>query len=128
MMEERKKRKIKTTGQLAELIKKISPRRSQKIHPATRVFQALRIVVNKELENITSFLPAALRSLKPEGRLVCISFHSLEDRLVKEFCKEAQGLLEGSIVKPFPVKPSEEEIVENPPSRSAKLRVFEKKV
>ena len=124
---ERKKKKIKTTAQLAAIIEKVSPRRSQKIHPATRVFQALRIFVNKELDNIVSFLPAALRVLAPEGRFACISFHSLEDRLVKEFYKEAEGLLQGSIVKPFPVKPTEEEVLENPPSRSAKLRVFEKK-
>jgi len=123
---ERKKKKIKTTAQLAALIQKVSPRRKQKIHPATRVFQALRIVVNKELENITAFLPAALRVLAPEGRLVCISFHSLEDRLVKEFYKESEALLKGSIIKPFPIKPSELEVHENPPSRSAKLRVFEK--
>lgn len=127
IVEERKKKKIKTTGQLAEIIKKVSPRKSQNIHPATRVFQALRIFVNKELDNITAFLPAALRVLAPEGRLACISFHSLEDRLVKEFCKESEGLLQGSIVKPFPVKPSEQEVEENKPSRSAKLRVFEKK-
>lgn len=127
IVQQRKKKKIKTTGQLAALIEKVSPRRSQKIHPATRVFQALRIVVNKELDNIISFLPAALRALAPEGRLACISFHSLEDRIVKEYYKEAEGLLEGSIVKPFPVKPTDEEIERNPPSRSAKLRVFEKK-
>jgi 16S rRNA (cytosine1402-N4)-methyltransferase len=127
LMEERKKRKIKTTGQLADLVKRVSPRRTQKIHPATRVFQALRIVVNKELENITAFLPAALRALSPEGRLACISFHSLEDRIVKEFCKESEGLLLGSIIKPFPTKPTEQEVQENPPSRSSKLRVFEKK-
>ncbi len=127
IVEERKKKKIKTTADLASIIERVSPRRSQKIHPATRVFQALRIFVNKELDNITSFLPAALRVLAPEGRLACISFHSLEDRLVKEFYKEAEGLLQGSIVKPFPVKPSEQEVAENSPSRSAKLRVFEKK-
>lgn len=127
IVEERKKKKIKTTAQLAAIIERVSPRRSQKIHPATRVFQALRIFVNKELDNITSFLPAALRILSPNGRLACISFHSLEDRLVKEFYKEAEGLLQGSVVKPFPVKPSEQEVEENPPSRSAKLRVFEKK-
>ncbi|MFT6765708.1 MAG: 16S rRNA (cytosine1402-N4)-methyltransferase [Alteromonas naphthalenivorans] len=128
LTEERQKRKIKTTGQLAAIIKGVSPRRGQKIHPATRVFQALRIVVNKELDNITAFLPAALKVLSPGGHLVCISFHSLEDRIVKEYCKESQGLLKGEVVKPFPVKPTEQEVQENPPSRSAKLRVFEKKV
>lgn len=127
IVEERKKKKIKTTGELAALIERVSPRRSQKIHPATRVFQALRIFVNKELDNITAFMPIALRIVAPGGRLACISFHSLEDRLVKEFYKEAEGLLQGSVVKPFPVKPTEEEVLENPPSRSAKLRVFEKK-
>ena len=127
IVEARTKRKITTTGQLVDIIEKVVPRRSQKIHPATRVFQALRVVVNKELENITAFLPAGLKALNPGGRLVCISFHSLEDRLVKEFFKESEGLLQGDIVKPDVVKPSEDEVSQNPSSRSSKLRVFEKK-
>ena len=126
IIEQRKRQKISTTGQLASLIERVVPRRSQKIHPATRVFQALRIVVNKELDNITSFLPTALRELNPEGRLVCISFHSLEDRLVKDFFKKAQDLLQGAVVKPGLVKPSEQEVEQNPSSRSAKLRAFQK--
>lgn len=126
IIETRKKKKITTTGQLVALIEKIIPRRSQKIHPATRVFQALRIVVNKELDNIISFLPAALNALAPSGRLACITFHSLEDRLVKDFYKNAELTLDGTIIKPFPVKPSLEEITANPSARSSKLRVFEK--
>jgi 16S rRNA (cytosine1402-N4)-methyltransferase len=126
LVEARKKKKIATTGDLARIVESVVPRHSKKRHPATRVFQALRIVVNKELENITSFLPAALRALNSEGRLVCISFHSLEDRIVKEFFKEAEGLLQGSIVKPFPVKPSDEEVEANPSARSSKLRILEK--
>lgn len=128
LVEARKKKKIATTGDLAHIVESVVPRRSRKIHPATRVFQALRIVVNKELENITSFLPAALRALNSEGRLVCISFHSLEDRIVKEFFKETESKNQGEIIKPFPIKPSDEEIESNPSARSSKLRVLEKKL
>ena len=69
-----------------------SSARQKKIHPATKIFQGLRIYVNKELENIRSFLSQAARLLNPEGRLVCISFHSLEDRLVKDFFKNESNL------------------------------------
>ena len=124
--ESRRKRKIITTGQLVEIIQSVVPRRSQKIHPATRVFQALRIVVNKELDNISSFLPAALRALNRDGRLVCISFHSLEDRLVKEFFKTAEAKNEGVIIKPGLIRPDEQEIERNPSARSSRLRIFEK--
>ena len=78
---ERTKKPIKTTRQLALLIERVSPRDGSRIHPATKIFQALRIYVNKELDNIRSFFAAAMRILNPEGRLLCISFHSLEDRL-----------------------------------------------
>ena len=126
ILERRKKKRFTTTGELAALVETIVYRKSG-MHPATRVFQALRIVVNKELENIQSFLPAAIRELAPHGRLVCISFHSLEDRIVKDFYKSMESLNEGSVIKPGLVKASDEELARNPSSRSAKLRAFEKK-
>lgn len=118
---------IKTTKQLAEVIEKAVPRsRKSKIHPATRVFQALRIYVNHELDNIQAFLPAALEALKPGGRLVCISFHSLEDRLVKTYIKEQEkeGKLEN--LTPKVIEATELERKSNPSSRSAKLRSAQK--
>lgn len=124
IVEERSKHPIKSTRQLAQIIEKIVPRGKKRIHPATQVFQALRMYVNKELENIQSFLPASLRALKPTGRLLCITFHSLEDRLVKQFFKQhttQEPLLE--IITPHVVEASEQEMEENPSSRSAKLRV-----
>ena len=97
------------------------------IHPATRVFQALRIVVNKEIENIIAFLKNALPHLKPHGRLACISFHSLEDREVKNYFRELEQKLKGSVITKKVVVPSKEEISRNAASRSSKLRIFEKK-
>lgn len=126
IIEQRRKKKFKTTGQLVKLIESIVFHKG-KIHPATRVFQALRIVVNKELENIQSFLPAALRALKPGGRLACISFHSLEDRLVKDFYREQKQVLQVTIIEPDVCMATDEEKKLNPASRSAKLRVCEKK-
>ena len=121
------KKKITTTGQLVQIIEKVLFRGKRKIHPATKVFQALRIYVNKELENIQSFLPAAVRLLKLRGRLVCISFHSLEDRIVKYFFREQSqdqnSLLQ--VVTKRVIRASPEEIRENPSSRSARLRVAE---
>lgn len=126
IVEERKKWKIKTTGHLAELIEKIIPRRGAVTHPATKTFQALRIVVNKELQNIESFLPAAFEALKPGARLACISFHSLEDRLVKEFFKQKERETTGRIMTKKALIADEQERTANPSSRSAKLRVLEK--
>jgi 16S rRNA (cytosine1402-N4)-methyltransferase len=126
IVEQRKVKRFKTTGDLADLIGAIVFHKG-KTHPATRVFQALRIVVNQELENIQSFLPAAIRALSKKGRLVCISFHSLEDRMVKDFYKSMECALEGAIVKPGLVVASEDEVAVNAACRSAKLRAFEKK-
>jgi len=123
----RKKKKIKTTRQLADLIERVVPKnRKQKIHPATRVFQALRIYVNKELENITSFLSSACKVLTPSGRLVCISFHSLEDRIVKRFFKEKsnEGILK--VLTETVILASDQEVKINPSARSAKLRAAER--
>lgn len=125
IVEEREKHPFETTRDLALLIEKIIPTRG-KIHPATRVFQALRMYVNKELENIHSFLPVAVQALNPGGRLVCISFHSLEDREVKQFFRE---MADEGVVKLLTKKvvvPTEEEVRENPSSRSSKLRAVER--
>ncbi len=123
IIEARQKRTIRTTRELAMLIEKVVPRGRSKIHPATKVFQALRMFVNQELNNITGFLSGAMQVLKTDGLLLCISFHSLEDRLVKQFFKdkEEEGKLE--ILTKRVVIPTPEEIAKNPSSRSAKLRV-----
>jgi len=126
ILEERKKRRIRTTKQLAEIVEKAVPRnRKQKIHPATRVFQALRIFVNKELDNIESFLAASCRVINPGGRLVCISFHSLEDRIVKSVFKEKEDAGQVKILTKKVVTASDEELERNPSARSAKLRAAE---
>lgn len=128
IIEARQRKPIQTTRELALIVEKAVSRsgggkRSSKIHPATKVFQALRIYVNHELNNISGFLSGALQVLKPNGLLLCISFHSLEDRIVKQFFKEKaeEGKLE--IVTKHVVIPTAEEIAKNPSSRSAKLRV-----
>jgi len=117
---------IKTTKQLADIVSKAVPYKGyQRIHPATRTFQALRIFVNKELENIEQFMKSCTPFLATGARFACISFHSLEDRLVKSFFRDNQHLLTPITRKP--ITPSEEEIEQNRASRSAKLRVAEKK-
>lgn len=123
---EREKKYIGTVGQLVALIERVAPADKKKsIHPATKVFQALRIYVNQELENINSFLAAAPRIIKPHGRLVCISFHSLEDRLVKQSFKEHDRLHSGKLITPRVVTACPQELAENPSSRSARLRALE---
>lgn len=120
---ERKKKFITTTTQLAAIVVRAVPKKSnQSIHPATRVFQALRMYVNKELENIESFLAGSVNALSPQGRLVCISFHSLEDRVVKSFFhdQEQEGRLK--VVTKKVVAARDEEIAENNSARSARLR------
>lgn len=119
IVDERKIRKIKGTLQLVEIIRRIVPK--SKINPATRTFQALRIEANKELENLETVLPQALELLNKGGKLMIISFHSLEDRIVKNFIKDNQLELDK------PITPGESEITSNPRSRSAKLRIAVKK-
>ncbi len=126
IVEYRKQKKIETTYQLADITLKIIHKKPGQIHPATRIFQALRIAVNDELNNLKEALPQALEILQPGGRLVVISFHSLEDRIVKNFIRdhEDNNLLKSLTKKPL--TPTEEEINLNPRSRSAKMRVAEK--
>jgi len=118
----RRERPFSTTVDLAETIA-VTLGRHGKIHPATRVFQALRIVVNDELGAIETVLPQAVDALNVGGRLCVISFHSLEDRLVKRFLKGRPDL---RILTKKPLKPSPSEIASNPRARSAKLRVAQK--
>ena len=124
IVKERKIKPIKTTLQLVEIIKKAVPKRyrARKKHVATKTFQALRIAVNNELGSLKQALPQALRVLNIGGRLVVISFHSLEDRIVKQFLKvgEKNGKLQ--ILTKKPVTPTLQEVQENYRSRSAKLR------
>ena len=120
-------RPVTTTGQLARIVASAAPAMKQeRIHPATRTFQALRIAVNQELDEIRALMDSAPKLLKRSGRLVVISFHSLEDRIVKDGLREGarQGIWE--ILTKKPVTAGEEEIERNPRSRSAKLRAGEK--
>lgn len=116
---------LTTTEDLARAIERVAGRRG-KIHPATKVFQALRIVVNDELNALTEALPQALGLLKKDGNLLVISFHSLEDRIVKNTFREWEDEDLGTILTKKPIEATEEEVSENPRSRSAKMRVFKK--
>ncbi len=127
LVERRKQERIYTTHQLAALIEEILPRRkTQRIHPATLTFQALRIYVNGELDNVKTLLADGLQILAPEGRVGIISFHSLEDRIIKQTFRTWEKEQKGKIITKKPIVPTNEEIEKNPRSRSAKLRVFEK--
>ncbi|WP_263576783.1 16S rRNA (cytosine(1402)-N(4))-methyltransferase RsmH [Acinetobacter pseudolwoffii] len=130
---------IDTTAQLAEIVKVAHPKWEKNKHAATRTFQAIRIAINKELEDIEIFLPQAVEILKPEARLAVISFHSLEDRLIKQFIQKESTLDEDfgwgmpgqqkdtrRLKKVSRVKASDEEVKANPRSRSAWLRVAER--
>jgi 16S rRNA (cytosine1402-N4)-methyltransferase len=145
IIEKRSVKPIETTFQLIEIIKDIVPKRylRDRIHFATRTFQALRIATNDELHNLENTLPQALDILQKRGRLVVISFHSLEDRIVKNFFKNLaksfyvktmedkpkdakEGLPKIKLLTKKPIVPTQKEIKMNPRSRSAKLRVIEK--
>jgi 16S rRNA (cytosine1402-N4)-methyltransferase len=120
-------RPIRTTKQLVEVVSAAArSMKHERIHPATRTFQALRIFVNRELDDLRALMDAAPRVLKPGGRLVVISFHSLEDRIVKDALRE--GAKQGwyRLLTKKPLTASEEEIDRNPRSRSAKMRAAEK--
>lgn len=119
------RRPLQTTTELAETIFHSVPRsyRYGRIHPATRTFQALRIAVNQELDVLQTFLQKAPLWLKPNGRLAIISFHSLEDRIVKHALKESEHL---QVITKKPIVPTDAEMEQNPRSRSAKLRIAER--
>lgn len=123
----RKRAPITTTTQLAELVTRAIPRATlyHRIHPATRIFQALRIAVNQELESLDRAIREALDFLNPGARIVIISFHSLEDRIVKTRFREASRERRLVLVTKKPITPTVEEMRENPRSRSAKLRSAE---
>jgi 16S rRNA (cytosine1402-N4)-methyltransferase len=117
-------RPLKTTGQLAKLIEGVVPR-TEKIHPATRTFMALRIAVNRELEELDALLESIPRLVKPGGRAVIVTFMSLEDRKVKHSFQALAKAGRAQVLTRHVVRPAEEEIRNNPPSRSAKLRALE---
>jgi 16S rRNA (cytosine1402-N4)-methyltransferase len=121
----RRKERILTTQDLSGVVASVNRRRG-KIHPATKVFQALRIAVNDELGELEKALPQALELLKPGGRLAVISFHSLEDRIVKRFLAAHDGKETKTLTKRV-IEATEAEIAANPRSRSAKLRIAEKR-
>jgi 16S rRNA (cytosine1402-N4)-methyltransferase len=140
---DREKQRFENTRQLAELIERLAPRHGKKTHPATRVFQALRIAVNDEIGSLEKGLGGGLKLLKSGGRLVVITFHSLEDRVVKDFgrARARDYTFMGGVDVPElreprtpelkcvsrkAIKPSEAEVAENPRSRSAQLRVMER--
>ncbi|MBI1741348.1 MAG: 16S rRNA (cytosine(1402)-N(4))-methyltransferase RsmH, partial [Candidatus Koribacter versatilis] len=120
-------RPIRTTRHLVEVISTAArPMKHERIHPATRTFQALRIYVNRELDDLKALLEAAPRVLKPGGRLVVISFHSLEDRIVKDALREGAKQGHYRLLTKKPVTAGDEEIDRNPRSRSAKMRAAER--
>ncbi len=120
-------RPIRTTTQLVEVVAAAArSMKHERIHPATRTFQALRIYVNHELDDLKALLEAAPRVLKPGGRLVVISFHSLEDRIVKDAMREGAKSRYFRLLTKKPVVASEDEIRRNPRSRSAKMRAAER--
>jgi len=122
----RKEKPIETTLELAQIVENVIPKRlwaGRKKHPAMKTFQAIRIFVNKELEEIKEGIPKAAEFLSPFGRLVVITFHSLEDRLVKGIFRNLKSL---KVLTKKPVLPSDEEVRENPAARSAKLRAGER--
>jgi len=134
-------RPLHTTRELVAVIEKVAPRRGERVHPATRTFQALRIAVNDELTAVEKVLPQAVAALRPRGRFAVISFHSLEDRIVKDYFREQSKDIVNppyekiyeverkatlKLVTKKPITPTEEEVERNPRARSAKLRVVEK--
>ena len=122
----RRKKPIETTKELAEIVEAVIPKKlwiGRKKHPAIKTFQAIRIYVNKEFDEIERGIPQAAEFIEPGGRLAVITFHSLEDRFVKNILKNLEGF---RVVTKKPIQPSEEEIERNPASRSAKLRAAER--
>lgn len=128
IIEYRKKKRIETARELAKIVAQAVPRKlhSSRIHPATKTFQALRIFVNKELESIKQALPQAFELIQEGGRIVVVSFHSLEDRVVKSVFREWANEKRAQILTKKPMRASVEEIKKNPSARSAKLRAIAK--
>lgn len=128
IVEKRVKEPITTTKQLVEVIESAVPKAylKRKVHPATKTFQALRITVNDELGVLETFIKEAMLQLEVGGRLVIITFHSIEDRIVKHSFKALAESGEAQLVTKKPIGPSAEELSENPRSRSAKLRIIQK--
>ncbi len=127
IVERRKKTPIETTFELIECIESVLKRdKKSKINPATKTFQALRIAVNDELSVLETFLKESFTSLSPGGRLAIISFHSLEDRVVKHYFKTLVAAELATAITKKPTIPSADELANNPRARSAKLRVIEK--
>ena len=121
---------FRTTADLvgvAEKVGRTKDVRRDRIHPATKIFQALRIAVNDEVENLRSVLPRAFEVLKTGGHLVVVSFHSLEDREVKNFFQRMESSDQGIILTEKPLRPRPAEVLQNPQSRSARLRAMERK-
>ncbi len=125
---QREVKPIETTFDLVEIVKSATPKwyHTRKIHPATKTFQALRVTVNDEIESLKEGIQKGFERLLPGGRLAVISFHSLEDRAVKQFFKDRSSRNTARLITKKPIVPSETEIAENPRARSAKLRIIEK--
>ena len=129
LVAERQKAPINSTSQVVDIVLKAMPHhyRFGHIHPATRTFQAIRIAVNRELEALDKGIKKAIDLLRPDGRIAVISFHSLEDRIVKINFRFARSEGKLKIITPKPLRPSGEERADNPSSRSARLRIAERK-
>ncbi len=127
IIEQRLQKKISTTAELRQIIERVFYWKPQKgkTHPAAPVFQALRIFINRELERLEEWLLQLPDYFRKQCRLIFLTYHSLEDRIVKKALKRLEELQKALILKPFPLKPSSQEIRSNPPSRSAKLRACE---
>ena len=128
IVRERERRPIETTFDLRDVIVRSVPARYRhgRIHPATKTFQALRMTVNDELDSLDMFMRKSIDILGPHGRLAIISFHSIEDRVVKHLMREMHEAGKGDILTKKPISPRNEEVRTNPRSRSAKLRIFKK--
>jgi 16S rRNA (cytosine1402-N4)-methyltransferase len=128
IVDARKRQRIETTLQLVEVIKQGTPEwyHHKRLHPATKTFQALRIYVNDELGALEDVLTAALARTAPGGRIAVITFHSIEDRIVKNIFRTAVSEGQGVLVSKKPIIPTPDELSANPRARSAKLRIFER--